>query len=206
MATPTDDNETFKAAVARMVDRTEKAVGDLSERVGEIDDLVDARVGEVSGRVDVLAGEIEQLARRVSPANSPAHPVSWFAQSDPGEARAILADLGVWVAGVFAQYHDSVLRACWPAHPAVVEELLVLRRCHAEAFGERGSWSAASDWHERQRPGVWRRVKKLLEDCYDDTHTSGEIQLPLTVQQPSLDAISTASAQIIQHSRKHTTS
>jgi hypothetical protein len=60
-------------------------------------------------------------------------------------------------------------------HPDVIEELWWLRCAHADAYDpELGSWQRAADWHDRQRPGVVRRITKDIGTCELALHTPGE--------------------------------
>ncbi|MDN5854992.1 MAG: relaxase domain-containing protein, partial [Actinomycetia bacterium] len=56
--------------------------------------------------------------------------------------------------------------------PAIVEELWWLRCAHADAYSDdAGSWLRVGDWHDRQRPGVARRVRAVLGTCQLSRHT-----------------------------------
>jgi hypothetical protein len=67
---------------------------------------------------------------------------------------------------VYLRYRDALVPSCWLWHPEVVEELWWLRQAHADAYHpETGSWLRAGDWHERQRPGVVRRITRAVGSC-----------------------------------------
>ena len=63
---------------------------------------------------------------------------------------------------VYLRYPDGAdhLPECWAWHPDVVEELLWLMHAWAAAYQGPQAWVAlVGDWHDRQRPGVVRRIK-----------------------------------------------
>ena len=99
---------------------------------------------------------------------------SWLLVSDPEVAVTVLADLVEWLDRVYLRFPGAELGACWLWHPHVIEELLWLRRAHAEAYDpETGSWLRVGDWHDRQRPGVVRRVREVLGKCDLSLHAPG---------------------------------
>ncbi|MGH3614094.1 MAG: hypothetical protein ACRDRK_16180 [Pseudonocardia sp.] len=102
---------------------------------------------------------------------------SWLLVSDPEVAVIMLADLVEWLDRVYLRFPHTELGACWLWHPHVIEELLWLRCAHADAYGpETGSWLRAGDWHDRQRPGVVRRVREALGKCDLSLHEPGRPQ------------------------------
>jgi hypothetical protein len=99
---------------------------------------------------------------------------SWLLVSDPDVAVTLLADLVEWLDRVYLRFPGAELGACWLWHPHVIEELLWLRSAHAEGYDpEQGSWLRVGDWHDRQRPGVVRRVKEALGKCDLSLHAPG---------------------------------
>ena len=67
---------------------------------------------------------------------------------------------------VYLRYRDADCPSCWLWHPEVVEELWWLRQAHADAYHpETGSWLRVGDWHDRQRPGVVRRLVRAVGSC-----------------------------------------
>lgn len=96
----------------------------------------------------------------------------WLLAEDPEQARADLEDLTGWLGRVYLQYRGAALPSCWVWHPAVVEELNWLRQSHRDAYHPRtGSAVKVADWHERQRPGVVRRIRAAIGDCELGLHT-----------------------------------
>ena len=81
---------------------------------------------------------------------------------DPDQALADLADLAVWMDAVFLRYRDAQVPPCWLWHPEVIEELWRLYQAHGDAYHpETGTWARVGDWHDRQRPGVVRRLRAV---------------------------------------------
>ena len=99
---------------------------------------------------------------------------SWLLMSDPDMAVTVMADLVRWLDQVYLRFPGAELGACWLWHPHVIEELLWLRSAHAEGYDpEAGSWLRVGDWHDRQRPGVVRRIKEALGKCDLSLHAPG---------------------------------
>jgi hypothetical protein len=52
-----------------------------------------------------------------------------------------------------------------------VEELWWLRAAHRDAYqGPGASWARVGDWHDRQRPGVVRRLDEAIGACELSEH------------------------------------
>ena len=83
-----------------------------------------------------------------------------------------------WLDLVYLRFPDAALPSCWLWHPAVVEELLWLRRSWLEAFtGRTAAIFRVADWHDRQRPGVVARIRALDGGmCSLDQHARGAEQ------------------------------
>jgi hypothetical protein len=131
----------------------------------------------VSDRVDDLARTVAQLADAVSamPARpGPTVASSWLTAPTESEAtRQLLAELVAWLHAVFLRYPDgvAVLPECWLWHPDAVEELLWLMHAWRAAYQARGaSVQLAGDWHDRQRPGVVRRLRTAVGSCSRERH------------------------------------
>nr|WP_246326735.1 hypothetical protein [Actinomycetospora corticicola] len=154
----------------------------------------------VPARVDDLARTLAQLADAVTATPTRPGPVpapSWLAapREDPEQLAALLGALGEWLGMVFLRYPDasSVLPECWLWHPDVVEELLWLWQAWIAAYEAKGaSVQLAGDWHDRQRPGVVRRLKAAVGSCSIERHQTrtGWNERPRsTGTVPGLDAI-----------------
>jgi hypothetical protein len=154
-------------------------------------------------RVDELAATIVRLAENaVTSRAKPPTPValSWLdhpAESGrPAEtsraardAEALLAKLAGWVAGIYLRYSDARrMPDCWLWHPDVVEELLWLHAAWLAAYHPDAPASAVGDWHDRQRPGVTRRIHAYAGLCSLEAHLpGGERHMPAPVA-PTADA------------------
>jgi hypothetical protein len=126
------------------------------------------RVSELDTHVRQIAADLAALASRLAPAagDEPSPVRAWLLADDPEQAVADLTDLITWLGRVYLRYREAALPSCWLWHADVVEELWWLRNAHAEALdAERGSWQRVADWHDRQRPGVVRRVQKAVGMC-----------------------------------------
>jgi hypothetical protein len=131
----------------------------------------------VPTRVDDLARTVAQLADALSaapPRPGPTPAPSWLAAAaDRDATRALLEALCEWLRRVFLRYPDgaAVLPECWLFHPDVVEELLWLQHAWLAAYEAKGpSVQLAGDWHDRQRPGVVRRLKAAVGSCSKERH------------------------------------
>ncbi|QJY45131.1 hypothetical protein [Pseudonocardia broussonetiae] len=157
MSSPTTVDDEQLAALVRSVERN-------GRRVTALDALVRQ-----------LAGDLAEVAATLVPEAAGPDPVrSWLLSQDPEQAVTDLADLVGWTRRVFLRYPDAVLSACWLWHPEVIEELWWLRRAHAEAFDPKaGTWLRVGDWHDRQRPGVAKRVRAAIGTCELSLHRTG---------------------------------
>ena len=148
--------------LARTVERALRKLQTLDEQVGQLTDQITA----VHGAHDAPAPTVDEEPGAAGPGVR-----SWLLADDPAQAAADLDDLASWVWRVYLWFPDGWLSSCWLWHPEVIEELWWLRVAHAEAFdAETGSSTRAGDWHERQRPGVARRVRAVLAKCELSRH------------------------------------
>ena len=145
-------------ALARAVDRAVRRV-----------EALDTVVAQLAADVTVLARALDTRTHPQggAPGAGDGPGVrSWLLADDPDQAVADLADLAVWMDAVYLRYRDATVPSCWLWHPEVVEELWWLRCAHADAYHpETGSWLRVGDWHERQRPGVVRRIIRAVGSC-----------------------------------------
>lgn len=163
MPDPTNDDAVPPAVrdLARTVERALRKLQTLDEQVGQLTDQITAVHGthDQPPSVDEESGVAGPGVR------------SWLLADDPGQAAADLDDLASWIWRVYLWFPDGWLSSCWLWHPEVIEELWWLRVAHVEAFDpETGSSTRAGDWHERQRPGVARRVRAALAKCELSRH------------------------------------
>ena len=157
----------------------------LAGLVAEVDALrraVDALAG-LPAQVRDLAGVITALTDHPDGTSGPGARAgvdglpSWLDLSaDFADAVTVLGELVAWLHTVYLRYPDAAsgLPECWLWHPDVVEELLWLRGAWLEAYhAERAAVAAAGDWHDRQRPGVARRIRATAGTCSLEAHQPG---------------------------------
>jgi len=181
---------TYSAAGGREVESRDLTVALLASRLSEIGEQlgrlaarVEAAEAAIGGHASLLATtsdlarEVSQLSATITgqgspPTGQPAslHPRQpvWAAMNQVEYADS-LRDLARWVTGVvFRRYPATaaLLPPCWPAHPAVVEELDWL-------YWDWTGWALdpdarsrdAADWHDRWLPGVLARIRPQLAAC-----------------------------------------
>ena len=148
-------------------------------------DALDALPHRVEQLADLLARHAETSASTTSSPVTP-EPLSWLdLPADPGRpaeasraARAaedLVTTLASWVGGVYLRYPDAAqtLPECWLWHPEVVEELLWLHTAWLAAHRPGAASTAVGDWHDRQRPGVVRRIRDYAGVCSLEQHQPG---------------------------------
>ena len=131
---------------------------------------------------DLLARHTETLAATTSPPATPAAP-SWLdLPAHPGRtadssraarsAEDLLTTLLGWVAEIYLRYPDAAqsLPECWLWHPEILEELLWLHTAWLHAYRTAAAGTAVGDWHDRQRPGVARRIRDYAGLCSLEQH------------------------------------
>ena len=151
---------------------------------------------------DLLARQAETAAAATSSPATP-EPLSWLdLPTDPSRsaeastaARAaedLLTTLTRWVGGIYMRYPDAAqtLPECWLWHPEIIEELLWLHTAWLTANRPDAASTAVGDWHDRQRPGVVRRIRDYADVCSLEQHQPGaERHTPATVA-PVSEAVS----------------
>lgn len=164
--TPDDEGDSVVAGLAGEVDQLRREVAELRG---------------LPERVEELAELITRLAEAPTPASSPgqtstAEATSWLDMptiTGAEAVRAVLDDLAGWMGTVYLRYADAAqsLPECWAWHPDLVEELLWLKDAWQVAYrSEAASPALAGDWHDRQRPGVVRRIKAVAGMCSIENH------------------------------------
>jgi hypothetical protein len=193
---PTDAEDTVVIALARAVDRAVRRV-----------ERLDTAVAQLAADVTVLARALDTRTHPpggASGADDPERGIrSWLLADDQDQAVADLADLAVWMDAVYLRYRDATVPSCWLWHPEVIEELWWLRRAHADAYHpETRSWLRVGDWHDRQRPGVVRRIIRAVGSCElalhltDPTHPGRLTGASDHVTPPSPAPLTSALAQV----------
>jgi hypothetical protein len=148
--------------LAARVDSAEAAIGEQEDMLARAADL--AR--EVARLSAALAGQQPGPGAEFRPEH-PRRPV-WAVMKEEEYVDALRA-LARWVSEILLPRHPHAAPAlppCWPAHPAVVEELDWLYwdwTCWA--LNPQSRSRDAADWHDRWLPGVLVRVRPLLAPC-----------------------------------------
>ena len=167
-----DDTHPQLLALARGVERATRRVGNVEQLVRQLATDTTRRGTDLELLVQQLAADVTALTRVVGDPDEPDPDVaagavrSWLLCEDAAQARTDLADLVTWLGAIYLRYQHAVLPSCWAWHPAVVEELWWLRQAHRAAYEAEGaSWRDAGDWHDRQRPGVVKRIGAAIGGC-----------------------------------------
>lgn len=131
---------------------------------------LDDRLDDLAGIVADLGGKVAALTTRKGPTPCP----SWLcAPGDPRVVIGLLDGLRAWMEAIYLRYSDAAasLPECWCWHPDVVEELLCLMHGWLAAYqGPAAAVGLATDWHDRYRPGVVRRIKQVAGSCSRERH------------------------------------
>lgn len=165
------------------------AVDPIEDRLAALAKQIE-RLARQSGKHDKhlreLAGRILAQRSPTSPgpaaggAEEPEELSAWLTVTEFPEASAELEALADWLTGVYLRFPDGALRECWAWHPHVVGELWWLHNAWQDAHtGLKASWQKVGDWHDRQRPGVVKRVTEALKGCSLAKHsTPGPLDSP----------------------------
>jgi hypothetical protein len=161
-AQPQDPTAAAVAGLARELEGLRRAVDPLR--------ALDDRVDHLARLVNQLADTLTALSARSGPTPAP----TWLMlAADAALARRMLDELVAWLGAIYLRYPDAAgcLPECWCWHPDVVEELLWLMHAWLAAYqGGTASVAAAGDWHDRQRPGVVRRIRQAAGSCSLENH------------------------------------
>lgn len=143
------------------------------DRQGRRVTALENRAGDIEGAMQSLAGDVATLAAYVAPGGDKALR-SWLLAEDPALASEDLTALASWLDAVWLRYPDAILPSCWVWHPALVEELHVLRLAHVDAFDpKRGTAAKAAAWHDTLRPHTAARIAEAYRRCGLHKHTPG---------------------------------
>ncbi len=150
------------AGLAREVDGLRRVVEPLRGLPNRVDDLTR------------LTGDLTTTVAALTARRAAAPCPSWLLlPADPALAGGVLEELVGWLGVVYLRYPDGAdhLPECWVWHPDVVEELLWLMHAWAAAYqGAQASVALVGDWHDRQRPGVVRRIRQSAGSCSVENH------------------------------------
>ncbi|GEL23841.1 hypothetical protein PSU4_27950 [Pseudonocardia sulfidoxydans NBRC 16205] len=169
------------AGLARLVDGLRRDLDPLTP--------VPDRVEELAA---LLAGLAETVASIASRKHAGPAPTWLLAPTDEVETAGLLDGLAGWMAVVYLRYPDAAtgLPDCWCWHPDVVEELVWLMHAWSAAYqGPAASVALAGDWHDRQRPGVVRRIRQSAGSCSRENHQTRPGRPPLPTGAPTVAAV-----------------
>lgn len=188
---------TTSSATSAATSSAEAVSARVDAVAARVDQAVD-RAGETASEVRELAATVERLAEAVTalsskPRTEPA-PTWLLLPADPALAGDVIDGLAGWMRAVYLRYSDGSegLPECWCWHPDLVEELLWCMHAWIAAYhGPRASVGAAADWHDRQRPGVVRRIGAQAT-CSRERHQHTDrsrASAPTVPAEPDLPAI-----------------
>jgi hypothetical protein len=176
------------AALARTVESVSRGLDDL--KAGMRQTASAAELTRLARTVTELAEAMTQAPAKRSSGGSAEDEVapavrSWLVLAeDEAAVQKVLSELLPWLQTVYLRYKDGreSLPVCWLWHPEIVEELLWLMDAWTAAFhGQEASLKLAGDWHDRQRPGVAKRVTGYSEGCSVLAHREHAGQPAVTV-------------------------
>ncbi|WP_088319401.1 hypothetical protein [Kineosporia sp. R_H_3] len=121
-----------------------------------------AATGSTGGGSGPTDGVTNEVAEDEEDGDPPG--VAWLTVTDPAQAVAWLSDLALWVPAVWQPHLQTRTPGCWPWHPAVVAELLVVRHVWHDAIQDADP-AALAAWHDRWRPSAMQRVGRLMGGC-----------------------------------------
>ncbi|MFG1818276.1 hypothetical protein ACGFIF_31240 [Kribbella sp. NPDC049174] len=160
-----------KTAVARLND----TVASLGNTIASFEDLLTR-----------LAAAKPSSSRGKAADASSVEPVrSWLRlPEDSAAVEAVLSELLPWMETTYLRYATAreTLPPCWLWHPEIVEELLWLMDAWIAAYdSDEASNKLVGDWHDRQRPGVTRRIGEYAPACDVLAHRDPAGQRAITV-------------------------
>ncbi|WP_374539577.1 hypothetical protein [Micromonospora aurantiaca (nom. illeg.)] len=137
---------------------------------------------ELAGLIDTLRGAVEQLAEahtalsdRVDALDSPTGFVParhCWRDLHRDDARELWAWLIAWTRWLSDRYGLAQdLGACWPAHPALVEELTALAVSWHHAYSAKADPDAPLRWHEALHRARTRWQQWDTTRCRHGQHT-----------------------------------
>ncbi|MFI5712942.1 hypothetical protein [Kribbella sp. NPDC051620] len=194
------------AGLARQLDAIEREVYTLKRGVDQAatKDRVKSLEGAVASLGNTVAAFDDMLARLTKPARpgkstgddaesdgGPEPMRSWLRlpEGDVAAVETVLAELLPWMESIYLRYATAreSLPPCWLWHPEVVEELLWLMDAWSAAYqGDEACNKLVGDWHDRQRPGVSRRVGEYAAGCnvleHRDNASTRAVVVPLATE------------------------
>ncbi|WP_329481582.1 hypothetical protein OG555_05465 [Kribbella sp. NBC_01484] len=174
----TRDVAAMKTGLQRTASKT--AVASLTRTVTSLGDTV-------ASFEDLLTRIAAKPARNTSrDANDVEPERSWLRlpENDETAVQTVLSQLLPWMESTYLRYATAreTLPPCWLWHPEIVEELLWLMDAWTSAYeGDEASNKLVGDWHDRQRPGVTRRIGEYAPACDVLAHRDTAAQTAVTV-------------------------
>lgn len=169
------------AGLARLVDGLRRDVEPLTPLPQRVEELA-----EVLAR---LSETVASLATRRTADPAP----SWLlAPESPDDTTTLVEQLAGWMQAIYLRYPDGAasLPDCWLWHPDLIEELVWLMHAWSAAYqGPVACVALAGDWHDRQRPGVVRRIRQSVGSCSRDRHRDLPGRPPLHSGRPDLPGL-----------------
>ncbi|MDX2971099.1 hypothetical protein [Kribbella solani] len=158
------DVAAMKSGMQQTASKT--AVTRLNDTVSSLGNTV-ASFEEFLARIATNRADTD---RRRSGGEAPEQVRSWLGMPvhDAGAVENVLSELLPWMECIYLRYATAreALPPCWLWHPEIVEELLWLMDAWTAAYeGEEASNKLVGDWHDRQRPGVTRRIGEYAPGC-----------------------------------------
>ena len=124
--------------------------------------LLRARLDDLENALQALAGDVTALADQAAARTTRA---IWWPDLDRDTATGAWAQLGDWVSEVplaraGAHERHRTLRACWRAHPDVVDELTALRVIWLDAYANPATTpTSAADYLGKYLPAAMARIE-----------------------------------------------
>ena len=147
-----------QAADKNTVNNLAKTVASLGNTVASFEDLLERLTAKPAKPGNGNDGD------------AAAEPIrSWLRlPEDTAAVQTVLSELLPWMESIYLRYSTAreELPPCWLWHPEIVEELQWLMDAWTAAYeGPEASNKLVGDWHDRQRPGVTRRIAEYAPSC-----------------------------------------
>jgi len=184
------------AGLARTVETLSREVYSLNQGIKQtasktavtrLNDTVASLGNTVASFEDLLARLAAKPGKATAAEANDAEPVrSWLRlpEQDTAAVETVLSELLPWMEATYLRYSTAreALPPCWLWHPEIVEELLWLMDAWTAAYeGAEASNKLVGDWHDRQRPGVSRRIGEYAPSCDVLKHRDDAAQRAVTV-------------------------
>jgi hypothetical protein len=155
-----------RAALARLAAQVDAVQADVTAQAR----LAETLRADVAAHTRTLTDLADTLRTLTTPTTAPdAHrggtpAPAWASVIDPALAIRWLTDLVAWADRILAVY--ARLMPCWPWHPMVVADLLVLRHQWTTAASDGAGPDLLAAWHDRWAQSALRRVETATRTCH----------------------------------------